>query len=315
MHAVCLFKTQGNPPLSSHFIRDTFPQPCTTLLPAMIMTPLARPSPVPPPYALAQNRGRICMRHPGYGDLPNNVLLSLPAVDCNVESSTSSQVFGLHHRTVLTAGAIIANNAFDRAYLAHDQAGVDPVTTPLDGMIEPGDYWLHMRDEEPPSPAVDASGTEGEDGAPAPAPADGSMPPPSRPRSSSSSTTHQTTQSPKHDTYPIVPSFGDWRFPHNRLPPEWKSPHNPPNEPAISLSAQQTRLQHTPQARDRCYLTDFRMGINKCHLVPGEKRDWFSMNGMAQYTASSAGDINDEANIAILRADLHQLFDQRRSTP
>ncbi|KUI60915.1 hypothetical protein VP1G_11240 [Cytospora mali] len=116
----------------------------------------------------------------------------------------------------------------------------------------------------------------------------------------------------EYEPYPIVPSFEDWRFPHNRLPSEWKLPHNPPSQLPIPSPAEQTSPSHTFQAQNRCCLTDFRMGTSECHLIPSEKRDWFGMNGMAEYASCLTGTVDDEANIVILRADLHQLFDQRR---
>ncbi|KUI52503.1 hypothetical protein VP1G_10386 [Cytospora mali] len=109
------------------------------------MVSLARPPAVAPPHVGRDSRlQRVCIRHLGYGVDPNNILLNLPAVD---ETSNSSR--GLHHRTALTAGAILANNAFDLVYLAYDQAGRDRVAIDLDGILAPGDYWLHLRREEP----------------------------------------------------------------------------------------------------------------------------------------------------------------------
>lgn len=130
----------------------------------MTTTHLARPPPLSPLCVPAQLRHRVRLRHPGYGDLPNSVLLSLPAVDCTVVSSNSTQGFGFHHRTALTASAIIANNAFDRAYLTHDQAGRNPIIAPLDGVLETGDYCLYVRGEEPPPPAVDVPDSGQRDG-------------------------------------------------------------------------------------------------------------------------------------------------------
>ncbi|KAI1130865.1 hypothetical protein F5Y10DRAFT_262806 [Nemania abortiva] len=237
----------------------------------MVCPPLARPPPQSPP--LQTTRPRIRIRHPGYG--LNNILLDLPAVDCAVEPASSNQVLGLHHQTALTAGAIIANNAFDRAYFTHDQGGGHPVTTPLDGILEPGDYWLHLGDKEP------GTGVPGPEQGPASTSAD--------------------------EPYPIVPSFGDWIFPHNNLPSEWKLPHHPPGQRHISPASASQALIH-------CYLTDFQMGIDRCHLIPAEESDWFNINGMGDYSgnSSSTSSIDDQPNIAILRADLRQLFDRRQ---
>jgi hypothetical protein len=54
------------------------------------------------------------------------------------------------------------------------------------------------------------------------------------------------------------------------------------------------------------------MGTNRCHVIPSKQSDWFGMNGMREYVSGLTGNIDDEANIITLRADLHLLFDQRR---
>ncbi|KAI0876758.1 hypothetical protein GGS24DRAFT_498566 [Hypoxylon argillaceum] len=240
---------------------------------------------------------------PGYGDLPNNTLLTLPAVD-SIGLSSSGQSWGLHHRTALTVGAIIANNAFDKAYFSYDQKGRERVTTPLDGILIPGDYWLQLKGREPASgPETDTALTA--------ALSSSMSPPPGAEPSTSSHITPTRTSSPRngdeeaHVPYEIVPSFGDWQFPHSKLPLEWKLPHTLPSQQDINP------LPMVPETT-RCYLTDFRMGINKCHLIPSEKSDWFGINGMAGYASSPTSTINDESNLAILRADFHQLFDRRR---
>lgn len=96
--------------------------------------------------------------------------------------------------------------------------------------------------------------------------------------------------------YPIVPSFRDWSFPHNNLPPEWTAC---PKPPASDTST--------------CCVTGFRMATNKCHLVPANQRDWFVNNDMhTLYASSLPGSLGDKANHVLMRADIHSLFDQHR---
>ena len=163
----------------------------------------------------------VILRHPGYGI--DNILLTLPAVD-----GTTKTPPGLHQRTVLTAGAIIADNAFDRVYLTRDRAGSVRVDTTLalDGLLEPGEYWLQLNGYELFRDAQEDT-----------RPIISSMPPPAPPRPTSTSATQtrnplptsipnararaqsstppssdsRPQTPPQHNTpYPIVPSFGDW---------------------------------------------------------------------------------------------------------
>lgn len=266
-------------------------------------TPQVRPPTLPPTVATAAfTPTRVCLLHPGYGK-HDNILFSLPAVD-----GTQTEP-GLHHRTVLTAGAIIADNAFDRAYLTRDRAGKDPVedTIPLDGMLEPGDYWLQLRGLEP-------TGPRGADGSVV---VNSCMPPPGRPSISDSQTQPSTSSSSptphvptKYKTYPVVPSFGDWQFPHGRLPPEWKQRHPAPSMP--SPSPPHTSPRPPSKTTRRCYITGYQMGINECHLVPKNQDVWWANNGMRHYTREVTGLLKDEANLALLRADIHSLLDHHQ---
>lgn len=241
----------------------------------------AIPTPTRPPAATtrqAEVRPRLHLRHPGYGDSPDNILLTLPAVDNFDDGRTSTQTrAGLHHRTLLTAGAIIADNAFERAYLTRDQAGTQRVQVPLDGMLEPGDYWLQLDENEPRC-------QENTDTPPI-----RSMPPPPQPIDPPT-----VCPPPPLLPYPVVPSFRDWRFPHDALPPQWKHP------------------QQASDPSNVCCVTGYRMAKNKCHLIPSNQSDWFVSNGMHQYASTLPGRIGDKANVTLMRADIHLLFDQHR---
>ncbi|KAI3399503.1 hypothetical protein diail_6525 [Diaporthe ilicicola] len=275
-------------------------------------TPKVRPPSLPPNIARTSTPRipTVTLRHPGYGF--DNILLDLPAVD-----GTTTTTPGLHQRTVLTAGAIIADNAFDRVYLTRDQAGSDRVdaTLPLDGLLEPGDYWLQLNGYEPFREAQEDTRAVMT-----------SMPPPAPPRPTSTSATRtrnplptsipnarESSRPPSSDTspqttpqrnipYPIVPSFGDWQFPHNQLPAEWKQCRLAP-QPTPTPSS--SHMSSTPSRR--CWITGYHMGINECHMAPKNQDAWWAANDMRQYT--TAGFSRDEANIALLRADIHQILD------
>lgn len=284
--------------------------------------PCAAPASAPP----EPRQPRVRIRHPGYAT--NNVLLRMPAIDC-LESSvplpsttspgagpsqdTPQIKFGLHHRTALTAGAIIANNAFDRAYFTHDQAGRKRVDVPLDCLLEPGDYWLQLRGEEPPSlGAGQTAHTTGEEPGEAASTTLASMPPPPRPPArAQSALSEPRSASTKYKPYPIVPSFTDWRFPHNRVPAEWRATHETPGH-SLQPPTRPAKSSPTSTLRSRCCITDYSMGTNRCHVVPSKQKDWFSMNEMHEYVSGLIGNIHDEANLITLRADLHLLFDQRK---
>lgn len=51
------------------------------------------------------------------------------------------------------------------------------------------------------------------------------------------------------------------------------------------------------------------MGTSKCHLIPSEQKDWFGINSMGEYATINPGTVEDEANIATLQSNFHQLFD------
>ncbi|CAN8105825.1 unnamed protein product [Discula destructiva] len=236
----------------------------------------------------------VLLQHPGYGSGADNILLDLPAVD------GSGSMRGLHHGTILSAGAIIADNAFDHVYLTRDRAGLDRVdaTVPRDGLVEPGEYWLQREGYE-----LHRNGNRNENTA-----VDPSMAPPSsRTTSTASNATQSSTPSTdaarqKTGAYPIVPSFGDWRFPHDRLPPEWQRPHVAPPTAAPANS--------TPSRR--CWITGYQLGINECHMVPKNQELWWETNRMRRYTNRTAASSRDEANIALLRADIHEVLDSHK---
>lgn len=69
-----------------------------------------------------------------------------------------------------------------------------------------------------------------------------------------------------------------------------------------------------PAAPPPCCVTALRTGVERCHLVPqaGLLKEWFISNAMAQYASDPARGIADMANIAVMRSDIHSMFDASR---
>ena len=84
------------------------------------------------------NRDQIRFYHPGYLK-PLNLLFCLPRVDFN----TTEGVFGVHYLTALTACQIVANNAFEKGYLARDERGKDRVSDDETILLQ-RDYWFFV---------------------------------------------------------------------------------------------------------------------------------------------------------------------------
>ncbi|KAI1157949.1 hypothetical protein F5B18DRAFT_643060 [Nemania serpens] len=230
-----------------------------------------------PPLARTSIRSAINILHPGYRKA-DNFLFSLPAVDYIVDPSNKIRSWGHHHATALTACGIIANNAFDDVYFSLDQYGQNPIKTPRDSILVPGDYWLQLNSITGRKPKAPATGSTS------------SLPIPV-PRAS-------------EYKYPIVPSFADWSFPHGRLPKEWEQPHAPPTQ-------QDAGLPIADQVANRCFLTDINIGLEKCHLIPQAQLEWFMRNGMYRYAQPSlVHKIQDPANILLLLSNLHWAFDR-----
>jgi hypothetical protein len=117
--------------------------------------------------------------------------------------------------------------------------------------------------------------------------------------------------------YPIVPTFANWEFPHNNLPPSWNEcdiPINPDHD--VPRSGTQVL------SRDiRCRITAYREGTENAHLVPTSETFWFGQNEMTRYTTTLSS-IKDPRNLFLLRSDLYSIFDSKkfavvpkRSTP
>ncbi len=93
------------------------------------------------------------------------------------------------------------------------------------------------------------------------------------------------------DLYPIVPSFQDWQFPHDRIPDFWP--------PAAAASSTTT-----------CGITNTNFAIDGAHIIPQKERAWYENNNMSRYGAGLS-DIDNQENILPLRKDIHHCFDNR----
>ncbi|KAF5570516.1 endoglucanase type c [Fusarium phyllophilum] len=88
------------------------------------------------------NRDQIRFYHPGYLK-PLNLLFCLPRVDYN----TTEGAFGVHYLTALTACQIVANNAFEKGYLARDERGKDRVSGDETILLQ-RDYWFFVEGDD-----------------------------------------------------------------------------------------------------------------------------------------------------------------------
>ncbi|KAK3353740.1 hypothetical protein B0T25DRAFT_220543 [Lasiosphaeria hispida] len=100
--------------------------------------------------------------------------------------------------------------------------------------------------------------------------------------------------------YPIVPSFRDWAFPHNRIPEPWLSATHTPPDSSGGVNGMSV-----------CSISGFRVPLEAAHIVPKKEQLWWKRNDMNIYRADPLNDIDDFANLLGLRADLHSIFDAR----
>ncbi|KAI0857393.1 hypothetical protein F4860DRAFT_528066 [Xylaria cubensis] len=250
----------------------------------MSCTALARP--VRLPVTFGSKPPRIDILHPGYKQ-NHNVLLTFSACDVPLIPWSQGEIWGLHHGTALTAGAIITNKIFDRVYFSHDQLGKHCIETPREGTLAPGCYYLQVRKESLSDGEATKSMTAGNLAHHA-----------SATLSPSSESTSTPLVNNDYD-YPIVPTFEDWQFPHGKLPPEWDEQHliSPPE------------CHH----KERCYATGLEMGLAKCYVVPSGTNDWFVDNGMNTYSENIrfGRPIDDEGNKITLMSHIRSAFDDR----
>lgn len=110
--------------------------------------------------------------------------------------------------------------------------------------------------------------------------------------------------------YPVVPSFREWVFPHNNLPPSWRTLESL-STPSRILSA--SSLTTALTIRDAsCRMSGCTEGTQVAHICPRQEVDWYQRNQMSRYHNSHLTNRldHDTANAMLLRADLHIDFDK-----
>ena len=112
--------------------------------------------------------------------------------------------------------------------------------------------------------------------------------------------------------YPVIPTFREWRFPHDQLPESWNRlvvTNLDPAVPAQSFSI--SNLATALQTRDAtCRMSRCREGAQVAHICPQKEADWWYKNAMSTYNVGSANTLDDLSNALLLRADLHIAFDK-----
>ncbi|KAI0436064.1 hypothetical protein F4803DRAFT_543466 [Xylaria telfairii] len=201
-------------------------------------------------------------------DDPHDVLFTLPRLDY----CASSSLKGVHYGTALAACQIIANNAFN-GYLATDRVARTRVQCAYDDVLTGSRYWFFDNTTN----------------------------------NTATLTSNPSGLLPKLP-YPVVPSFQDWAFPHQRYEQDIEYQHDQGNAGEFPTSSWRSRWhQPTGTAPSRCVVTQVSSLIHGAHLIPSAERDWFERNAMARY--GTHHDIDQSANKINLRNDVHAAFD------
>lgn len=254
----------------------------------------------------------VYIKHPGYND--NSVLLELPAFDplpSTGQGDTAGKwevPVGVHHGTVLTICAIIADNAFD-VYLSYDRDGVDRVDQHVhrDGILEAGEYWAQV----PHRPSRPAEAGQQQSRGPVSI------------TKGSAAEAAEAGQGEECITftagpwvYPIVRGFEAWDFPRGETPEPWLTSHDPPASLPRTPTSDSTAIAQVLDRRRgkmaSCAISANHHALENAHIIPSNCNNWFKMNEMDDY--GNIGDIGGQrgidkpTNLITLRADLHKLF-------
>ncbi|KAF2623331.1 hypothetical protein BU25DRAFT_414346 [Macroventuria anomochaeta] len=115
------------------------------------------------------------------------------------------------------------------------------------------------------------------------------------------------------EPYPIVPNFGQWLYPHDRLPLHWQQLATNANVAPPTIALAPSNLTTALLMRDgSCRLSDCREQQQVAHVVPQSELGWWRANGMSRYNTGLTATLDDMANALLLRADLHIAFDTPR---
>ncbi|KAL8935162.1 MAG: hypothetical protein Q9216_005561 [Gyalolechia sp. 2 TL-2023] len=224
----------------------------------------------------------ITIKHPAY-DKDENTLLTLYCPD--------GQDGGLHFGTVRIACGIIANNRFHGCISTTPDNSL-PLRMGDDNILPPGIYYYHL-----PHPTTSLVPPVAADVQTQPA----------------SSSAH-----PRPYRYPVIPSFQHWSFPsRGTLPPAWEALRQSPALAQVDFTLGSENPSTTVTARDvTCRLSTYDLGCEKAHILPKHEVVWFTKNGLKMLPddadINGFDTISTTANLMLLRADLHKIFDDKR---
>jgi hypothetical protein len=233
-------------------------------------------APISPPVILQPpRRWQIFFRHPGYDD-NNNVLFKLHTPDTVADTSND------HNSDATRSSGLYAQFALDAcAVIAGNRT---------DGWLSPLRDTVAARNAR-----VDAASTL-------------------RERNYYFHLDHEHgSDSGNDDPYAIVPTFREWRFPHDRIPTHWQQIAL--NGASLDCIYSPSNLTAALQVRDgSCRMSGCREELQVVHVVPQAELDWWKGNDMSRYNLGPADTLDDTANALLLRADLHIAFDKSRFT-
>ncbi|KAI4184059.1 MAG: hypothetical protein LQ346_006177 [Caloplaca aetnensis] len=226
---------------------------------------------------LSYRKQYVTIKHPAYGE-DENTLLTLYCPD--------GRAGGLHFGTARIACGIITNNQFHGSF--HSGLDKRPIQLRDDDILAPGVYYYHLSQPTTPSlpPTPDA--------------------------------TDVLAQSFQPYRYPVVPSFQHWSFPaRGTLPPSWEALRQSDALAQLDFTLGSENASTTVIARDvTCRLSTYDLGCEKAHMLPKHEVAWFTNNGLKMLPddaeISVFDTISTTANLMLLRADLHKVFDDRK---
>ncbi len=125
-----------------------------------------------------------------------------------------------------------------------------------------------------------------------------------------------TEDSSPEDPYPIIPTFRDWSFPHNDLPPPWADSIQPLSPTSGRSYAPSNFSTAVIIQNITCRMSNFEEGTEAAHLCPRSEIEWSRQNRMSLYNTSLMLPpdriLDDTANALLLRQDLHTQFDANK---
>lgn len=112
--------------------------------------------------------------------------------------------------------------------------------------------------------------------------------------------------------YAIIPTFLDWPYPQEKLPPLWEQYEDQSASSALP-SYGVTDPSGAVKSRDRtCRLTDSSEALQVAHIIPVQEVDWYNWNSMQLLGPNGNDAIDSPANNFLLRSDIHRLYDDHR---